>query len=170
VGVRVMGVDPGSYRMGYGVAEEGDTLTAIAWGAIKPKEARPVEERLEHIYSELTQLLDRWQPQEVAVEDPFVGANHRSILALGQAQGVVLLAAAQRKLPVSRYSPAQVKRAVADYGVATKDRLEELVRIALRLDTLIEPNDAADALAVALCHFYQRRLSQVLARQASPGA
>ena len=170
MGVRVMGVDPGSYRMGYGLVEEGASLTATAWGTIEAKKSLPVEARLSHIYTEMTQLLDRWQPQEVAVEDPFVGANHRSILALGQAQGVVLLAAAQRKLPVSRYSPAQVKRAVADYGGATKERLEELVRIALRLDTPIESNDAADALAVALCHLYQRRLAQVLARQASPGA
>lgn len=152
------------------MVEEGASLTATAWGTIEAKSSLPVEERLKHIYSAVVELLDRWQPQEIAVEDPFVGKNRRSILALGQAQGVVLLAAAQRGLTVSRWSPAQVKRAVADYGVATKERLEEMVRIALRLDTPIEPDDAADALAVALCHLYQRRLAQVLARQASPGA
>ncbi len=168
--LRVLGIDPGSYKMGYGVVDDGEKTTAIAFGVVAARTRLPVDSRLYFIYNAAVDLLDRWQPHEVAIEDPFVGKNLRSILALGQAQGVVLLAAAQRKLPVARYSPALIKRIVADFGTATKEQMELMVRLALRLDAPIKPFDAADALGIALCHLSERRAAQTLAREARLGA
>lgn len=147
------------------VVEEDGMLRAPVWGAIKPDRGLPIERRLEHLYGELLRIIDRWKPQEVAVEDPFVGKNRKAIFALGQAQAVVLLACAQRGLSVHTYAPAQTKRTVADYGNASKERMAEMVRLTLGLEGSVVPEDASDALAVALCHFHQRRLQGVLARE-----
>jgi crossover junction endodeoxyribonuclease RuvC len=164
--MRVLGIDPGSRIMGYGMVEEsGDSLTTPAWGAIKPSANQPIEVRLSDIYSELLQLIDTWQPENVAIEEPFVGKNRRTIFALGQAQAVILLACGQRGIPVFRYAPAQTKRAVADYGNATKEQVNEMVQVILGADTPIAPQDASDALAVALCHIHHRRFEDVLSRQ-----
>ena len=161
-----MGVDPGSRVMGYGVVEEMDeNLTTPVWGIIKPPREHPIELRLSHIYSELLQIIDTWQPQNEAIEEPFVGKNWRAVLALGQAQAVVLLACAQRGLSVFRYAPAQTKRAVADHGNATKEQVNEMVQVILGTETPIAPQDASDALAVALCHIHHMQFEDVLSRQ-----
>ena len=162
----MLGIDPGSRVMGYGLVEEEDgRLRAAAWGTIKPDRDLTIERRLAHLYAELLRIIDRWEPQDVAVEDPFVGRNPKAIFALGQAQAVVLLACAQRGLSVHRYAPAQTKRAVADYGNASKERMAEMVRLTLEMDGPEVPEDASDALAVALCHVYRKRLEGVLARE-----
>ena len=161
-----MGVDPGSRAMGYGLVEEdGGRLESPSWGVVRPKRDLSIELRLEHLYIELLNIIDRWKPQDVAIEDPFVGKNRRGIFALGQAQAVVLLACAQRGLAVHRYAPAAIKRAVADYGGATKERVNEMVKLTLRLDNEAVSEDAGDALAVALCHVYRKQLQGVLARE-----
>jgi crossover junction endodeoxyribonuclease RuvC len=166
-----MGIDPGSRVMGYGVIEgEDERLMALTWGAIEPPRRQPLELRLSQIYAELLQLVDRWKPKYAAIEDPFVGKNPRAIFALGQSQAVVLLACAQRGVAVFRYAPAQTKRAVADYGNASKEQVNEMVRLTLGLDTPVVPEDASDALAVALCHFHHMRSESVLARQVADNA
>jgi len=143
---------------GWGVVlAEGEALRSLASGAIATRRQRPVEERLHQIYRELCDVIDRWGPAEVAVEDPFVAENARSALAIGEARAVALLAAAQAGLPVRPYAPAEVKLTVAGNGRSAKPQVQELVRVQLGLAAAPEPMDASDALAVAICHHLRRR-------------
>ncbi len=153
----MLGVDPGLRVTGWGIvgAEDGG-LRALRSGVIKPRVDRPAEERLHEIYRELCSVIDRWRPLEVAVEDPFVAQNARSAFAIGEVRAVALLAAAQAGLPVRPYAPAEVKLTVAGYGRSGKAQVQELVRVQLGLEAAPEPADAADALAVALCHHLRR--------------
>ena len=143
---------------GWGVVgASADDLRSPACGAIPTHANQPREERLYHIFRELCAVIERWQPAEVAVEDPFVGENARSALAIGEARAVALLAAAQAGLSASTYAPAEVKLTVAGYGRSDKSQVQEFVRVQLGLASPPEPVDAADALAVALCHHLRRR-------------
>lgn len=162
----MLGVDPGLRVTGWGVVRstDGDELHAVSSGAIAADPALPMEERLLHIFSELCAVIARWQPGEVAVEDPFVARNARSALAIGEARAVALLAAAQAGLPVRAYAPAEVKLTVAGYGRSDKAQVQELVRVQLGLPAPPEPADAADALAVALCHHLRSRSEARLAQ------
>jgi crossover junction endodeoxyribonuclease RuvC len=154
----VLGVDPGLRVTGWGiVGATGEELRALASGAIAPRNDRPREERLHHIFRELCAVIERWRPAEVAVEDPFVAQNARSALAIGEARAVALLAAAQAGLAVGAYAPAEVKLTVAGHGRSDKVQIQEMVRLQLGLATAPESADAADALAVALCHHLRRR-------------
>ncbi len=154
----MLGVDPGLRVTGWGVVgAEGRELRALASGAITRRGQRPREERLHEIYGELCDVIDRWRPAEVAVEDPFVAQNVRSAFAIGEARAVALLAAAQAGLPVRPYAPTEVKLAVTGYGRSGKAQVQELVRVQLGLSSAPEPWDAADALAVALCHHLRCR-------------
>ncbi len=154
----VLGVDPGLTRTGWGVVEAvGMEFRWLGCGAIPTRPSQPPEERLHHIYTELCTLIARWQPIEVAVEDPFVALNARSAFAIGEARAIALLAAAQAGLPVRAYPPAEVKLTVAGYGRSDKTQVAEMVRVQLSLAKAPEPSDAADALAVALCHHLRRR-------------
>ena len=154
----VLGVDPGLRVTGWGiVGATGEELRALASGAIAPRTDGAREERLHHIFRELCAVIERWRPAEVAVEDPFVAQNARSALAIGEARAVALLAAAQAGLAVGAYAPAEVKLTVTGYGRSDKAQIQEMVRIQLGLATAPEPVDAADALAVALCHHLRRR-------------
>ena len=154
----MLGVDPGLRVTGWGVVgANGEAFHSLASGAIPTRRDRRPEERLHHIFRELCAVIERWRPAEVAVEDPFVAQNARSAFAIGEARAVALLAAAQAGLPVRPYTPAEVKLAVAGYGRSDKAQVQELVRVQLGLATAPEPVDAADALAVALCHHLRRR-------------
>ena len=154
----VLGVDPGLRVTGWGVVgAAGEELQALASGAIAPRHDRPTEERLHQIFEELCAVIERWRPAEVAVEDPFVAQNARSAFAIGEARAVALLAAAQAGLTVRPYAPAAVKLTVAGSGRSDKAQVQELVRVQLGLAAAPEPADAADALAVALCHHLRRR-------------
>ena len=161
----MLGVDPGLRVTGWGVVgATGEELRALASGAIATRRRRPTEERLHQIFRELCAVIDRWRPAEVAVEEPFVAENVRSALAIGEARAVALLAAAQAGLPVRPYAPAEVKLTVAGSGRSDKAQVQELVRVQLGLATAPEPTDAADALAVALCHHLRRRAEARLER------
>jgi crossover junction endodeoxyribonuclease RuvC len=154
----VLGVDPGTRCTGWGiVASNGDTIASSECGAIVPQRNGEREARLFHIFGELCELIACWRPVEVAIEDPFVGENARSAFAIGEARAVALLAAAQAGLRVRTYAPAEIKLAVAGYGRSTKAQIAELVRVQLGLDAAPEPSDAADALAVAVCHVLKMR-------------
>jgi crossover junction endodeoxyribonuclease RuvC len=138
---------------------------AMRWlgcGAIATNAKLAPELRLQQIYSELCAVIERWRPHEVAVEDPFVAENARSAFAIGEARAVALLAAAQASLSVRAYAPAEIKLAVAGYGRSDKLQMQEMVRLQLGLATAPRPADAADALAVALCHHLRRRSEQRL--------
>jgi len=122
-----------------------------------------MEKRLRSLYSELVRIIARHKPSEVAIEDPFVGHNVRSAFAIGKAQAIAILAAANKGLPIYYYSPAKIKKQITSYGQSDKRQVQEMVRVQLGLSELPQPSDAADALAVAMCHIQQRRLSQWLA-------
>ena len=157
-GLLILGIDPGLSTTGYGlVLLSGDRPRAVAYGALKIRKGRrPLSERLRQIYDGIAGVIAEWRPAEVAVEDFLVG-NVRAAVAIGEARAVVLLTAAQADLPVFQYQPAQVKQSVTSYGGSQKVQVQEMVRLLLGLDEAPEPADAADALAVALCHCAQRR-------------
>lgn len=166
-------MDPGTWATGYAVLEAGTSIQAQDWGVLKFKAGTPLQERLFQIYSRLLEIIDLHGPGQVAVEDPFMGRGSHSFtgpaLALGQAQAAVMIAATGRGLPVSRYAPAQVKLAVADYGRASKGQVQELVARQLGLEADALPNDAADALAIALCHLAHQRVEARLTQQTTTG-
>jgi crossover junction endodeoxyribonuclease RuvC len=154
----ILGVDPGLRVTGWGIVRgDGDRLSSIACGAIALRGDRRHEERLHHIYLELCAVIAQWSPAEIAVEDPFVAENVRSAFAIGEARAIALLAAAQHGLPVRPYPPAEVKVAVTGYGRSDKAQVAELVRVQLGLAEAPRPADAADALAVAICHHLRLR-------------
>ncbi len=152
--MRVLGIDPGTVRMGFGILDAEEELQMVCSGVLTAQEKSPLPSRLHQLHIQLLDLLKIWQPSIVAVEDPFVARNPRSALAIGQAQAVAFVAAAQYGLPVFTYSPRQIKQAVTDYGGGSKEQVQEMVRIHLDLDSLPEPLDASDALAVAICHVH----------------
>jgi len=162
----VLGIDPGTVTMGYGVVESNnDDLSLIDFGALKTSERSPIGERLCYLYRELLCLIQSYQPDVVAVEQPFVANNARSALAIGRAQAIALLAAATQDIPTYDYTPTQVKQSVASYGASSKAQVQEMVRLQLGLAETPQPDDASDALAVAICHLREIHLSELLARQ-----
>jgi len=151
--------------MGYGVVEEeGGNITMAGCGVISLPPKMPMEERLFALHRGLSKVIAEFQPEEAAIEEPFVAGNARSALAIGRAQAVAILAAAQGGLPVFRYMPTQVKQMVTSYGRSSKDQVKQVVKLQLGVTDLPEANDAADALAVAICHLNQRHLNEILKR------
>ena len=167
--MRVLGIDPGTLNLGYGVVDEdedgdGGGMTMVACGVLSLSAKIPVERRLSSLYKSLGEIVTRYRPDEVAIEEPFVAGNARSALAIGRAQAIAILAAANKNLPIFRYLPTQVKQQVTDYGNSSKEQVQEMVRLQLGLAQQPQPSDAADALAVAICHFHQRHIERLLAR------
>ncbi len=117
------------------------------------------------MYNQLLEIVSRYQPDAVAVEQPFVAKNVKSALAIGRAQAVAILAAANKGIPTYEYTPARIKQSVANYGASSKEQIQEMVRLQLGLSQIPQPSDAADALAVALCHLSEIHLSNLLAKQ-----
>lgn len=136
----------------------------LTCGVLAPRSRLSLGQRLQEIYAGLVRFMDQWDPSEVAVEEPFVSKNVRTAMAIGQAQGVALMAAATRGIGAARYSPMQVKRAVTGYGGGTKGQVQQSLRMQLDTDLSAIQEDAADALAVALCHLRTRSLEAVLAQ------
>ena len=164
--VRVLGIDPGTLNIGYGIIEEtgSNSLVMLGCGVISVPQKMPIEQRLRSLHRELLRIIEEYEPLEVAVEEPFVAGNARSALAIGRAQAVAILAAAQAGLPVSRYMPTQVKQMVTNYGRSGKDQVRQMVKLQLGVTDLPEASDAADALAVAICHLNQQHLNRILNR------
>ncbi len=163
--MRILGVDPGTVAMGYGVLEDdSDQPRMIDCGVLTTQSSMPLSERLRELYLGLTDVIIRFHPDEMAIEDPFVARNVRSALAIGRAQAIAMLAAATHSMPVSTYPPAKVKRGVADYGRGDKDQVQRMVCIQLGLVEKPGTSDATDALAVALCHIREKQMARLLAR------
>jgi len=163
--MRVLGIDPGTVVIGYGVIDSsGGATTVIDCGALSCPARLPIGERLSKLYNQLSEIISRFQPDAVAVEQPFVAKNVRSALAIGKAQAIAILAAANEGIPTYEYTPAQIKQVVAGYGASSKEQIQEMVRIQLGLDEVPQPSDAADALATAICHLRQIHISNLLAR------
>jgi crossover junction endodeoxyribonuclease RuvC len=157
--MRVLGIDPGTAITGWGLIEgEGQSLQLVGYGAITTAAKTPLPTRLQQIYRGLMKLMAEYRPEAVAVEELFFGHNVRTALAVGQARGVTLLAIADAGLPMYEYKPLEVKQAVAGYGRADKGQVQSMVRLLLNLAEVPRPDDAADALAVAICHAHSARL------------
>lgn len=151
--MRILGVDPGSETTGYGVIEtDGRTYRLVESGAIRPPRNRPFAQKLLYIAERLQEVLERLQPEAVALEEAFAAINPKSALKLGHVRGVVLLLAARAGVPVYEYSPMEVKSATVGYGRAEKLQVQRMVAALLDLPEVPEPHDVADALAVAICH------------------
>jgi crossover junction endodeoxyribonuclease RuvC len=164
--MKILGIDPGTVVMGWGVVEgEGTELALVDFGAITVPEKLPMGERLNRLYIELLKIVQLYKPDAVAVEQPFVAKNVRTALAIGRAQAIALLAAAGKNIPAFEYTPAQVKLRVANYGAGSKEQIQEMVRLQLGLAEVPQPNDAADALAVAICHAQEIHINSLLTRQ-----
>ena len=162
--MRVLGIDPGTLNLGYGVIDEEEAeMTLVDCGVLSVSSSTPVEQRLSLLYRKITKIVARYQPDEVAIEEPFVAGNVRSALAIGRAQAIAILAAANRSIPISRYLPAEVKQQVTNYGNSDKEQVQEMVRVQLGLAQPPRPSDAADALAVAICHLQQRHFTRLIA-------
>jgi len=149
----VMGIDPGVATVGYGVVDyEKNRFRLIEYGTICTPAGMDMPRRLSLIYDGLCDIIRRLRPVSVAVEELFFNTNVKTAIAVGHGRGVALLAACREGLPISEYTPLQVKQAVVGYGRAEKKQVMEMVRVFLNLDEIPKPDDAADALAVAICH------------------
>ncbi len=150
---RTLGIDPGTAILGYAVVEaKGNTLRLITCDVITTPAGMPLAQRLQHIYQQLSELIETHRPTEAAMEELFFAKNARTALTVGHARGVAMLALANGGLEVGEYTPKQVKQAVTGYGSADKAQVGEMVRILLNLTAVPRPDDAADAAAVAICH------------------
>jgi len=160
--VKIFGIDPGSERTGYGCVEtDGRRHQLIACGAITAVARDPFPQRLARIHRELAALLASHRPDCVAVESIFHAVNARSALKLGHARGVAILAAVEAGCDVVEYTPAEIKRAVVGYGRAEKHQVQQMIKLLLGLSKAPAPHDAADALAVAICHVHSRPAARV---------
>jgi crossover junction endodeoxyribonuclease RuvC len=169
-----LGIDPGTAIMGYGLVESeaggdegrvrGEQLKMVEYGALYTPANTPLVERLPMLYEGLRDLIKEYKPLSVAIEELFFNKNVRTALAVGHARGIAILAAAHSNLPVGEYTPLQVKQAVVGYGRATKEQVQAMVKILLNMDHIPRPDDAADALAVAICHIHSAAFEERVAR------
>jgi len=163
--VRVLGIDPGSETTGWGVVEgdsNGQKYRLVEFGVVKLSSSATFSSRLLKISRALEEIIDRLQPNACAIEEAFYSVNPKVTLKLGQVRGVALLAAERAALEIGEYSPRLVKQTVAGYGNAEKQQVQQMVRVLLSLASIPEPHDAADALAVAICHFHHSGFGQRL--------
>ena len=165
--MRVLGIDPGTYATGVGVVESADGGARLVFAAtLSPRRRDKLPVRLNFLYEQLTRVMDDWRPEEVAIEEPFVARNVKAAMAVGQAQGVALAAAARSGLDTFGYAPRKVKQSLTGYGGSTKMQVQLMVCARLGIDELDEDaTDATDALAVALCHVAEREVSRIVARE-----
>ncbi len=154
-----IGIDPGIATTGFGVVrEETDgRLTALAHGVIETPKGDPLPRRLQTLQQQLDALIATWHPQEAAVEELFFATNAKTAMIVGQARGVVLLTLCNAQIAVHEYTPLQVKQAISGYGQADKRQMQEMVRLLLHLPAIPRPDDAADALAIAITHLQSRK-------------
>jgi crossover junction endodeoxyribonuclease RuvC len=163
--VIILGIDPGTRATGWGVLSiERGNPRVVGCDVIEPKARLPIEQRLEHIFSELGDVIANHLPTVMAIEEPFVGANVRSAMAVGEARTVAMLAATLAGVQVCHYAPARIKQSVAGYGMGDKSQVREMLRLQLGVDELPENLNATDALAVALCHATAHRAASLIAQ------
>jgi crossover junction endodeoxyribonuclease RuvC len=151
--MRILGIDPGTAITGFGVVDCQDSKSSIvAAGVVRTPAKQELKLRLHTIYRDLEKIIRQHSPQAVAVEQLYFARNVTTAMSVSQARGAVLLLAAEYKLPVAEYTPLQVKQSVTGYGRADKKQMQEMVKTLLGLKTIPRPDDAADALAIAICH------------------
>ncbi len=160
--MRILGIDPGLSITGYGIIEITDQgLVCLGYGGIKAPSASVFAEKLLAIHQRLKDVIEEYQPDFCAVEDIFYHRNKKTAIVMGHARAVAILAAAQQDIPVSEYSPREVKMAIVGYGAASKTQVQAMVKNILKMPEIASPADAADALAVALCHYHRIKFKQL---------
>jgi len=166
--MRVLGIDPGSETLGWGVVEGlGSRYELVGFGTVKSSPKQQFSKRLLNIYNGVAEIMAEHSPDILAVEDTFYAVNVGVALKLGQVRGLMLLLAEQRGLEIAEYAPRLVKQTVVGYGNAEKHQVQEMVKVLLRMKAVPTPHDAADALAAAICHFHHAGLRGKLAAQAN---
>jgi crossover junction endodeoxyribonuclease RuvC len=159
--VRILGIDPGTGIMGWGLIEkEGSNMKPLKYGCIRTSSEAKMPDRLFTIYSSLCAIIKENKPDAVAVEELFFFKNQKTVMSVAQARGVIIVCAVKNELPVFEYTPLQVKQALTGYGRADKKQMQEMVRITCKLKECPKPDDAADALAVAICHAQQSKIAK----------
>lgn len=163
-----LGIDPGTALCGYGIVRsDRDDYQLVACGAISTPPKTSLDQRLLKIYADLVELVREYKPDEAAVEKLFFARNITTAIAVGHARGVAMLAIAEAKIPISEYTPNEIKQAVSGYGGADKHQMQQMVRMLLHLDEVPKPDDAADAVAIAICHLQGARLRALIDSQSS---
>ena len=158
----ILGIDPGTRITGYGVIKQtGRTHIALDYGCIRPSPKAEAPQRYLTLYEGIEELLDKYTPHALSIETQFVYKNAQSALKLGMAKAMALLAAAQRDIPIFEYAPMQAKRAVVGTGGASKDQVQRMIKHLLHLSELPTPQDASDALSLALCHAHQHTKNEI---------
>ena len=167
--MRILGIDPGTATTGYGLVTESESgnLCTIDYGVIQTPPGMPMPERLSYLYRRLQDIILLHKPESSAVEKLFFQRNVKTALAVGQARGVALLALAEAGLSIAEYSPMEVKQAVAGYGGADKRQVQEMVKALLGLREIPQPDDAADALAIAICHLHTAHTANQIQKSSS---
>lgn len=160
--MKILGIDPGLVQTGFGIINiKNNQAALIDYGIIKPKSKEQLAQRLLTIFQDVCQVVEDYEPVVVAIEDVFYGKNVKSTLRLGQARGAAMVAAATKNLPIYEYSARKVKQSVTGNGNAHKSQVQFMVKAKLGMDHSPEPMDAADALAIALCHDHQFRMADL---------
>ncbi|APV44485.1 crossover junction endodeoxyribonuclease RuvC [Dehalogenimonas formicexedens] len=167
--MRIIGIDPGTRCLGYGIIDtSGSEAVYVSAGAVTCSDKLPMTGRLVRLYAELSRIIAETRPDCAAVETPFFSENARSALAVGKAQAVAILAAANAGLPVFEYPPAKIKAHISGFGASDKDQVSRMVVLQLGLSQAPSPADASDALACALCHLQEMQTSAVINRNSNP--
>lgn len=163
--MRVLGIDPGSETLGWGVVEgSGLKYAAVEFGTVKSSPKLAFSKRLAKIYAGVAEVIDRTSPDVLSIEEAFYAKNVGVAMKLGQVRGVILLLAEQRGLEIAEYAPRLIKQTVTGYGAAEKHQVGEMVKVLLRLKTVPAPHDVSDALAIAICHFHHAGMKDRIAR------
>jgi crossover junction endodeoxyribonuclease RuvC len=165
--MQILGIDPGTATTGYGIVREDEdgAVTAVVYGVITTKPTTPMAQRLQQIYRGVTELIATHKPDAAAIEEMFFGKNVTAAITVAQGRGVALMAMADANLHIYEYKPAQVKQTIAGYGKAPKPQMQEMVRTLLDLETLPKPDDAADALAIALTALQSSRWERMVGNE-----
>ena len=159
----ILGIDPGLATVGFGILKfERHKFTTLNYGAIITPAKTPVPERLHTIYNGIQQIIDSYKPTDLVIEELFFNTNQKTIITVCEARGVILLAAQKNKLNIDEYTPLQVKQAVVGYGRAEKIQVMTMVKNLLNLKKMPRPDDAADALAIAICHAHSKSASNLI--------
>ena len=160
--MRILGIDPGIAIVGYGVVDkEGNSYKTIAYDAVTTRAHTPLPERLEKVYNGVNEIIKMYKPDAMSIEELFFNNNAKTALTVGQARGVIILAAMQNNIPVYEYTPLQVKQALTGYGRASKAQIQQMMKSMLGLSEVPKPDYVADALAIAVCHGNSMRFNSI---------
>lgn len=160
--MRILGIDPGYAIMGYGIIDKiGNNIKVVSYGSITTDAKDKMTDRLKHLYNQLMEIIDQYEPDEASIEELFFNTNSTTAIKVGQARGVAILACANSSLDIMEYTPLQIKMALTGYGRADKKQVQQMIKTILNLKEVPKPDDTADALGAAICHAHQGPLKKL---------